>query len=79
MDYEKFFNDVKDWILKCNSQAINLGFFNDDFWNWAMMSLGELCTKYDSAPLAMAQTDMLMDWLDDTWRKAKNGGTQSGS
>lgn len=72
MDYEKFFSDVAKWILDCNSQAAKLGFFNDEFWNWVVMSLGELCTKYNSDPLVMAQTDMLMDWLDDMWKKVKN-------
>ncbi|QDK70328.1 hypothetical protein [Lactococcus protaetiae] len=73
MDYEKFFSDVAKWILECNSQAINLGFGNDGFWNWVVNSLGELCTKYNSEPLVMKQTDMLMDWLEDTWEEVKNG------
>lgn len=73
MDYEKFFNDVKNWILECNSQAINLGFGNDDFWNWVVISLGELSTKYNSQPLVMKQTNMLLDWLEDTWEEVKNG------
>ena len=67
LDYEKFFNDVKNWILECK-----LGFGNDKFWNWAVMSLGELSTKYNNQPLVMAQTNMLLDWLDNTWEKMKN-------
>ncbi len=73
MDYEKFFNDIKNWILECNSQAIKLGFGNDDFWNWVVNSLGELSTKYNSQPLVMKQTNMLLDWLEDTWEEVKNG------
>ncbi|HBC90947.1 MAG TPA: hypothetical protein DCZ00_05825 [Lactococcus sp.] len=73
MNYEKFFSDVKEWIEKCNSQAIKLGFFEEDFWTWVIMSLGELSTKYNNHPLAMKQTFMLMDWLDDTYKEAKDG------
>lgn len=40
MDYEKFFNDVKNWILECNSQAVKFGFGKPEFWDWAVMSLG---------------------------------------
>ncbi|MFK4781393.1 hypothetical protein [Lactococcus petauri] len=73
LDYEKFFNDVKNWILECNSQAVKLGFGNTEFWDWAVMSLGELSTKYDNQPLVMAQTNMLLDWLDETWKGMKHG------
>ena len=71
MDYDKFFDDVKKWILKCNSQANVLGFGNDEFWNWTVISLGELSTKYNSEPLVMAQTNMLMDWLEATWEQMR--------
>lgn len=72
LEYEKFFNDVKNWILECNSQAVKFGFGKPEFWDWAVMSLGELSTKYNNQPLVMAQTNMLLDWLEDTWEKMKN-------
>ncbi|WP_177180189.1 hypothetical protein [Lactococcus garvieae] len=50
-----------------------MGFRNEQFWNWAVMSLGELSTKYNNQPLVMAQTNMLLDWLDDTWEEIKHG------
>lgn len=71
MDYEQFFNDVKAWILECNSQAVALGFGSEAFWNWAVMSLGELSTKYHSEKLVMAQTNMLLDWLEAVWEETK--------
>ncbi|MDM5146178.1 hypothetical protein ICE98_03315 [Lactococcus lactis] len=75
MDYEKFFNDVKDWILECNSQAIKLGFGNDDFVELGCKFTWRAEHKIYSQPLVMKQTNMLLDWLEDTWEEVKNGKT----
>lgn len=73
MNYEQFFNDVKSWINECNTQAVTLGFLTDEFWNWAVKSLSNLTGKYNNEKLAMKQADMLLSWLEDTWRELKNG------
>jgi hypothetical protein len=72
MDYKIFFDDVLSWINECNGQAQKLGFFEQDFWDWAVETLNELCEKYHQDKLAQAQTAMLLDWLEDTWKEAEN-------
>lgn len=72
MDYEKFFDDVKKWIYECNSVAAKVGFLTDDFWIWAVKSLGDLTKKYNNEKLAMRQADMLLEWLEDTWKDMQN-------
>lgn len=72
MNYEQFFNDVKSWINECNDQAAQLGFMTDEFWNWVVKSLSDLTGKYNNEKLAMKQADMLLSWLEDTWREVKN-------
>ncbi|MDR2976876.1 MAG: hypothetical protein LBV19_06145 [Streptococcaceae bacterium] len=72
MNYDEFFKDIISWIYDCNTQAQKLGFFNQEFWDWAVQSLTEICVKYNQDKLAQAQTAMLLDWLEQTRQEAVN-------
>jgi len=63
MDYKEFFNDVSIWVIACNERAEKFGLNSEKFWAWVADTIGRLCDKYDNHPLAVAQSQMLWDWL----------------
>lgn len=67
MDYQKFYNEVVDWINTANQMAMKYGLDSMDFWNWVTYSTGELGKKYNNHPLVIRQMAMLYDWLDDIY------------
>jgi hypothetical protein len=69
MDYQKFFNEVVDWINQCNQMAMKQGMNSDAFWNWVTSSTGEMCTRYKNNQLVIRQMVMLYEWLEDIYAK----------
>lgn len=69
MDYQAFFADVANWIMQVNQQAATLGMHSDAFWNWVVTSSGELGSKYGNTDLVIKQMLMLIDWLEDVYKK----------
>lgn len=69
MDYQKFFNEVVDWINQCNQMAMKHGMNSDAFWNWVTHSIGEMSNKYNNNQLVNMQLAMLFGWLEDIYSK----------
>lgn len=71
MDYQKFFNEVVNWINQSNQMAMKYGLNSDEFWNWVTSSIGEMCTRYHNNPLVVRQMSMLFEWLEDVYTKGR--------
>lgn len=69
MDYQKFFNEIVEWINQCNHMAMKHGMDSDHFWNWVTTSTGETCNRYNNNPLVVNQMAMLFGWLEDIYAK----------
>ena len=41
-----FFKDLLRWMQQSNQQAANFPITTDEYWNWALDSLGKLELKY---------------------------------
>lgn len=65
MDYQKFYNEVVQWIYQCNEIAVKHGLASEEFWNWVTDSSAEVCKKYNNNPLVIKQMIMLSDLLAD--------------
>lgn len=69
MDYQKFFNEVAEWINQSNRMAMKHGMNSDAFWNWVTSSTGEICIRYSNNPLVIKQMVMLYGWLEEVYEK----------
>lgn len=65
MDYQAFYSDVANWIIRTNQMAMQHGMNSDFFWKWVSSSSGELSCKYDNNPLVMKQMIMLYQWIEE--------------
>jgi hypothetical protein len=72
MDYQKFFNEVVEWINQCNQMAMKYGMNSNDFWNWVTSSIGEIGSRYKNNQLVIRQLAMLYEWLEDIYAKGLN-------
>ena len=68
MDYDLFFQDVATWIKQSNHNQLSMGFGSDQFWDWVTTTSGELCNKYNNAPLVIKQFDMLVSHLEGAYK-----------
>lgn len=69
MDYQKFYNEVVEWINQCNQMAIKNGMDSDAFWSWVTSSIGEISNRYNNNQLVVKQLAMLFGWLEDIYVK----------
>ena len=67
MDYQAFFADIARWIHESNQQATKYGIRDERFWSWVSQSIGQMCDKYNNAPLVKKQMAMLYEWLEDIY------------
>lgn len=72
MDYQKFYNEVVNWINQSNQMAMKHGLDSDAFWNWVTSSTSEMGIRYNNNPLVIKQMVMLYEWLDDVYSKGLN-------
>lgn len=73
MDYRSFFADVTEWMAESNKQLGQYSIDSQPYWDWVIHSTGQLCNKYGNHPLVIRQMSMLINWLDDAWKKSKMG------
>lgn len=71
LDYQKFFNEVVEWINQCNQMAMQHGMDSDTFWNWVTYSIGEISNRYQNNQLVMNQMVMLFHWIEDIYAKGR--------
>lgn len=65
MNFNKFFDDVKEWMASCNSKATELGFNSLAFWEWVYNTSGQLVAKYNNYNFAARQMQLLVGWLEE--------------
>lgn len=69
MDYQAFYSEIANWIMQVNQQATSLGMQSNAFWDWVMTSSGELGNKYGNTDLVIKQMLMLIEWLEEVYKK----------
>lgn len=69
MDYQAFYSEIANWIMQVNQQAATLGMQSHAFWDWVMTSSGELGNKYGNTDLVIKQMLMLIEWLEEVYKK----------
>lgn len=74
MNINVFFDEIKAWIHKCNTLAVEKGMDSDDFWNWVTLSIAEISERYNNNDLVKKQMIMLYEWLYDTYIRMKKAG-----
>lgn len=76
MDYQKFYNEIVQWINQANYMAVTHGIQSNEFWTWVTRSEGELCVKYNNNPLVIKQMVMLHEWLEEIYFTSKKKSGQ---
>lgn len=69
MDYSNFYGEIVQWINDANHNAGVMGFSSDSYWEWVIKSTGEICNKNNNQELVVRQMSMLIEWLEDSWKK----------
>lgn len=75
MDYKEFFSDVLEWIRQANQAASKYGMHTEQFWIWVADSTAAICRKYNDNQLAIKQMIMLIEWLEDAYKKQQEADT----
>lgn len=65
MNFSDFFDDVKQWMSSCNTQATELGFNSLAFWEWVYNTSGQLAVKYNNHVFALRQMQLIVRWLEE--------------
>lgn len=67
--FEQVFADIARWINEANARAGSMGMQSDAYWQWVMVSSGDLCNKYQNHDLLMMVMLDLVKWLEDYHKK----------
>lgn len=78
MDYQKFYNEIVEWIMQVNQKAVQLGMESPEFWSWVMVSVGEFEVRYEKNKLVIKQMVMMVEWLEEIYFERKNGASEEG-
>ena len=65
INYIDFFSRViPKWMACSNQKSQEVGFGTDDYWQWVVTSIGEICKQYNDDELVTEQFGLLFNWLE---------------
>lgn len=65
LDYRAFYNDVVDWIYQAQEVERIKGFGTDEYIEWIVQSVVQICEKYNNDKFVQKQMSMLWNHIDD--------------
>lgn len=65
LDYRAFYNDVVDWIYQSQEVERLKGFGTDEYMEWIVQSVVQICEKYNDDKFVHKQMRMLWNHIDD--------------
>ena len=68
LDYRAFYNDVVDWIYQSQEVERLKGFGTDEYMDWIVQSVVQICEKYHDDKFVQKQMRMLWQHIDDAVR-----------
>ena len=69
LDYRAFYNDVVDWIYQSQEVERLKGFGTEEYMDWIVQSVVQICEKYNDDKFVQKQMCMLWQHIDDAVRK----------
>ena len=69
LDYRAFYNDVVDWIYQSQEVERIKGFGTEEYMDWIVQSVVQICEKYNDDKFVLKQMRMLWQHIDDAVRK----------
>ncbi|MGY3739982.1 hypothetical protein ACWOA2_07695 [Granulicatella elegans] len=65
LDYRAFYQDVTDWIYQAQEVERIKGFGTDEYMDWIVQSVVQICEKYNNDKFVHKQMRMLWNHIDD--------------
>ena len=65
LDYRAFYNDIVDWIYQAQEVERIKGFGTDEYMDWIVQSVVQICEKYNNDKFVHKQMRMLWNHIDD--------------
>lgn len=65
LDYRAFYNDVVDWIYQAQEVERLKGFGTDEYIEWVVQSVVQICEKYNNDKFVQKQMMMLWNHIDE--------------
>lgn len=65
LDYRAFYNDVVDWIYQSQEVERLKGFGTEEYMDWIVQSVVQICEKYNNDKFVHKQMRMLWNHIDD--------------
>lgn len=65
LDYRAFYNDVVDWIYQAQEVERIKGFGTEEYMDWIVQSVVQICEKYNNDKFVHKQMRMLWNHIDD--------------
>ena len=69
LDYRAFYNDVVDWIYQSQEVERLKGFGTEEYMDWIVQSVVQICEKYNNDKFVHKQMRMLWNHIDDAVRQ----------
>lgn len=69
LDYRAFYQDVTDWIYQAQEVERIKGFGTDEYMDWIVQSVVQICEKYNNDKFVHKQMRMLWQHIDDAVRQ----------
>lgn len=74
LDYRAFYQDVVDWIYQSQEVERLKGFGTEEYMDWIVQSVVQICEKYNDDKFVLKQMRMLWQHIDDAVRKQGGSG-----
>jgi len=71
INYQKFYNEIVEWINQVNQKAGQLGMDHEEFWKWVMESVAQFEIRYNKNKLVVKQMVMMVQWLEEIYELRK--------
>ena len=65
LDYRAFYTDVVDWIYQAQEVERIKGFGTEEYMEWIVQSVVQICEKYNNDKFVHKQMRMLWNHIDD--------------
>lgn len=65
LDYRAFYQDVTDWIYQAQEVERLKGFGTEEYMDWIVQSVVQICEKYNNDKFVHKQMRMLWNHIDD--------------
>lgn len=65
LDYRAFYQDVTDWIYQSQEVERIKGFGTEEYMDWIVQSVVQICEKYNNDKFVHKQMRMLWNHIDD--------------